>query len=109
MCIRDSLWYERIPCLNVFGGSSEVFQYTGNKAAVYDRRAQMVRKVAQRMMAAVPLAGCSLVSGIAELMELRGDVVDPIGHYGGTAAYATFLHALSIFAFAARNLVRSRV
>ena len=76
--VAARLWDQRIPSLIVVGGSSEVFQYTGNKAVVYDRRAQMVRSVAQRMMAAVPLGGCSLVSGIAELMELRGDVVDPI-------------------------------
>ena len=109
--VAARLWYQRIPCLIVFGGSSEVFQYTGNKAVVYDRRAKMVRKVAQRMMAAVPLGGCSLVSGIAELMELRGDVVDPIGHYGGAAAYAKFLHALSMFTFTARirSFGRSRL
>ena len=69
----------------------------------------MVRSVAQRMMAAVPLGGCSLVSGIAELMELRSDVVDRIGHYGGAAAYGKFLYALSIFAFTARCIGRSRL
>ena len=94
--VAARLWYQRIPSLIVVGGSSEVFQYTGNKAVVYDRRAQMVRSVAQRMMAAVPLGGCSLVSGIGF-------------YYGGAAAYTKFLHALSIFAFTARFVGLSRL
>ena len=91
------LWYQRIPGLIVFGGSSDCFLYEGQKAEVFDRRVKSVRRLAQRMFAACRLP-CRVVSGVKELLPLKAHVVDGIGHYQGTPhAYDSFTRALAEF------------
>ena len=91
------LWYQRIPGLIVFGGSSDCFLYKGQKAEVFDRRVKSVRRLAQRMFAACRLP-CRVVSGVKELLPLGAHVVDGIGHYQGTPhAYDSFTRALAEF------------
>ena len=107
--VAARLWYERIPGLFVFGGSAECFQYTGKKAQVFDRRANSVRRVARRMFS-VRRLDCRIVSGVQELLPLRVNVVDGIGHYGGTEdAYDKFTLALAEFCMLAQSLGRSRL
>ena len=91
------LWYQRIPGLIVFGGSSECFLYQGQKAEVYDRRVKSVRRLAQRMFTACRLPS-RVVSGIKELLPLKGHVADGIGHYQGTEdARVSLTRALAEF------------
>ena len=93
------LWYQRIPGLIVFGGSAECFQYSGKKAQVFDRRANSVRRFAQRTFSAVGLQYTNrVVSGVQQLLPKRPHVVDGIGHYQGTPhAYDSFTRALAEF------------
>ena len=92
------LWYQRIPGLIVFGGSSDCFLYKGQKAEVFDRRVKSVRRLAQRMFAADGRFRCRVVSGVKELLPLKAHVVDGIGHYQGTPhAYDSFTRALAEF------------
>ena len=92
------LWYQRIPGLIVFGGSSDCFLYKGQKAEVFDRRVKSVRRLAQRMFAADGRIRCRVVSGVKELLPLGAHVVDGIGHYQGTPhAYDSFTRALAEF------------
>ena len=87
--------YQRIPALIVFGGSSECFLYKEQKAEVFDRRANSVRRLAQRMLSACRLP-FRVVSGVKELLPLRDHVVDGIGHYEGSLdAYDKFTRALA--------------
>ena len=89
------LWYQRIPGLFVFGGSSDCFLYSGQKAQVFDRRVKSVRRLAQRMFAACRLP-YQVVSGVQELLPLKAHFVDGIGHYQGTPdAYDKFMRALA--------------
>ena len=91
------LWYQRIPGLIVFGGSSDCFLYKGQKAEVFDRRVKSVRRLAQRIFAVCRLR-CRVVSGVKELLPLKAHVVDGIGHYQGTPhAYDSFTRALAEF------------
>ena len=92
------LWYQRIPGLIVFGGSSDCFLYEGQKAEVFDRRVKSVRRLAQRMFAVDGRFRCRVVSGVKELLPLKAHVVDGIGHYQGTPhAYDSFTRALAEF------------
>ena len=51
-----------------------------------------------------------LVSGVKELLALRCNVVDGIGHYGGTEdAYEKLTLALAKFCMLAQSLGRSRL
>ena len=107
--IAARLWYQRIPGLFVFGGSAECFQYTGKKAQVFDRRANSVRRRAQRMLSACRLP-FRVVSGVKELLPLRDHVVDGIGHYEGSLdAYDKFTRALAEFCMLASFPRRSRL
>ena len=108
--IAARLWYQRIPGLFVFGGSAECFQYTGKKAQVFDRRANSVRRLAQRMLSACRLP-FRVVSGVKELLPLRDHVVDGIGHYEGSLdAYDKFTRALAEFCMLVPDpLPRSRL
>ena len=109
--IAARLWYQRIPGLFVFGGSAECFQYTGKKARVFDRRANSVRRLGNRIFSACWLQYTNrIVSGVKELLPLRANVVDGNGHYGGTEdAYDQFTLALAEFCMLAQSLGRSRL
>ena len=92
------LWYQRIPGLIVFGGSSDCFLYEGQKAEVFDRRVKSVRRLAQRMFAVDGRFRCRVVSGVKELLPLGAHVVDGIGHYQGTEdARVSLTRALAEF------------
>ena len=103
------LWYQRIPGVFVFGGSAECFLYSGQKAEVFDRRANSVRRLAQRMLSACRLP-FRVVSGVKELLPLRDHVVDGIGHYEGSLdAYDKLTRALAEFCMLASFPRRSRL
>ena len=78
--VANRLWYQRIPCLFVYGMSGYIFKYTGKKAVVFDRRCDRVLKLTSRMLDAGYLTQTNrLVAGSMELQSLRDNIVDGFG------------------------------
>ena len=67
------------------------------RGVVFDRRVQSVRRLAQRIFTACRLPS-RVVSGIKELLPLKGHVAHGIGHYQGTEdARVSLTRALAEF------------